>query len=140
DLNDVPTGETGEVVIAGPVVMAGYLGNPQATRETMTDGWLHTGDVGRLDDDGYLTLVDRIKDMIIRGGENLYPKEIENTIGALDGVLEVAVIGRPDDVLGEVPVAFVVPYPDARSEEHTSELQSRFELVCRLLLEKKKDG
>ena len=113
DLNDVPVGETGEVVIAGPVVMAGYLGNPQATRETITDGWLHTGDVGRLDDDGYLTLVDRIKDMIIRGGENLYPKEIENTIGALDGVLEVAVIGRPDDVLGEVPVAFVVPYPDA---------------------------
>ncbi|RZL67020.1 MAG: AMP-dependent synthetase, partial [Rhodococcus sp. (in: high G+C Gram-positive bacteria)] len=74
---------------------------------------LHTGDVGRLDEDGYLQLVDRIKDMIIRGGENLYPKEIENTIAGIEGVLEVAVVGRPDDVLGEVPVAFVVAYPGA---------------------------
>lgn len=111
DLNDVPAGQTGEVLIAGPVVMAGYLGDPQTTRETIVDGWLRTGDVGFLDDDGYLTLVDRIKDMIIRGGENLYPKEIENTISTLNGVLEVAVIGRPDEVLGEVPVAFIVTYP-----------------------------
>jgi acyl-CoA synthetase (AMP-forming)/AMP-acid ligase II len=69
--------------------------------------------VGWLDDDGYLTLVDRIKDMIIRGGENLYPKEIENAIGSMTGVLEVAVVGKPDAVLGEAPVAFIVPYPDA---------------------------
>jgi len=74
---------------------------------------VRTGDVGRLDEDGYLTIVDRLKDMIIRGGENLYPKEIENAIGSLPGVLEVAVVGQPDDVMGEVPVAFVVPYPDA---------------------------
>ncbi|EID80620.1 MULTISPECIES: class I adenylate-forming enzyme family protein [Rhodococcus] len=113
ELRDVPTGETGEVLITGPVVMAGYLGNPEATEKTIVDGWVRTGDVGVLDSDGYLTLVDRIKDMIIRGGENLYPKEIENAIGSLPGVLEVAVIGRPDDVMGEVPVAFVVPYPDA---------------------------
>lgn len=113
DLRDVPTGETGEVLITGPVVMAGYLHNPEATEKTIRDGWIRTGDVGALDEDGYLTLVDRIKDMIIRGGENLYPKEIENAIGSLPGVLEVAVVGRPDKVLGEVPVAFVVPYPDA---------------------------
>jgi acyl-CoA synthetase (AMP-forming)/AMP-acid ligase II len=113
DLHDVPTGETGEVLISGDTVMSGYLGNPEATRETVVDGWLRTGDVGRLDDDGYLTLVDRVKDMIIRGGENLYPKEIENAIGSMPGVLEVAVVGKPDAVLGEAPVAFIVPYPDA---------------------------
>ncbi|MBM7366554.1 class I adenylate-forming enzyme family protein [Gordonia hydrophobica] len=113
NLNDVPVGTAGEVLITGPVVMAGYLGNPEATAETLVDGWVRTGDVGTLDDDGYLTIVDRIKDMIIRGGENIYPKEIESTISSLPGVLEVAVVGRSDDVLGEVPVAFVVPYPDA---------------------------
>lgn len=113
ELVDVPVGHTGEVLITGPTVMVGYLGNPEATEKSIVDGWVRTGDVGSLDEDGYLTLVDRIKDMIIRGGENLYPKEIENAIGSLPGVLEVAVVGRPDDVLGEVPVAFVVPYPDA---------------------------
>lgn len=113
NLQDVPTGQTGEVLITGPVVMAGYLNNPEATATTIVDGWVRTGDVGRLDDDGYLSIVDRLKDMIIRGGENLYPKEIENAIGSLPGVLEVAVVGRPDPVMGEVPVAFVVAYPDA---------------------------
>ncbi len=113
DLRDVPVGDSGEVLITGPIVMAGYLNNPEATEQTLVDGWVRTGDVGVLDADGYLTIVDRLKDMIIRGGENIYPKEIENAIGSLPGVLEVAVVGRPDPVLGEVPVAFVVPYPDA---------------------------
>ncbi len=117
DGNRVPVGEIGEVLISGPTVMKGYLGNPEATAETIRDGWLHTGDVGRLDEDGYLTLVDRVKDMIIRGGENLYPKEIEATLAELSGVLEVAVIGAPHDVLGEVPVARVVLYPDAALTE-----------------------
>lgn len=112
ELNDVPTGYNGEVLISGPVVMAGYLANSAATQKAIINGWLRTGDVGRLDDDGYLTLIDRLKDMIIRGGENLYPKEIENAIGNLTGVLEVAVVARPDTILGEVPVAFVVPYPN----------------------------
>jgi long-chain acyl-CoA synthetase len=110
--DDVPTGEDGEVVIAGPTVMRGYLNRPEETAATIRDGWLHTGDVGRLDEDGYLQIVDRIKDMIIRGGENLYPKEIEETIGGLDAVLEVAVVGRHHHDLGEVPVAFVTRYPD----------------------------
>jgi long-chain acyl-CoA synthetase len=77
------------------------------------DGWLRTGDVGRLDDDGYLTIVDRVKDMIIRGGENIYPKEIEAVLTAVPGVLEAAVVGRPDALLGESPVAYVSLYPGA---------------------------
>ncbi|GAC57700.1 putative acid--CoA ligase [Gordonia hirsuta DSM 44140 = NBRC 16056] len=114
---DVPTGERGEVLIGGPAVMRGYLNRPDATAETLIDGWLHTGDVGILDDDGYLRLVDRIKDMIIRGGENIYPKEIENALAGHESVLECAVVGAPDPVLGEVPVAFVVTYPEAEVTE-----------------------
>jgi long-chain acyl-CoA synthetase len=107
-------GERGEVVIKGPNVMRGYLGRPEATAETVVAGWLHTGDVGVLDEDGYLTIVDRIKDMIIRGGENIYPKEIESVLAGHGGVLEAAVIGVPHEIYGEVPVAYVVTYPDAR--------------------------
>ncbi|MET0764279.1 MAG: AMP-binding protein [Blastococcus sp.] len=114
DGSALPAGEVGEVVISGPTVMRGYLNKPEATAETLVDGWLRTGDVGRLDEDGYLTIVDRVKDMIIRGGENIYPKEIEAVLTALPGVLEAAVVGRPDDVLGESPVAYVSLYPDAR--------------------------
>jgi long-chain acyl-CoA synthetase len=110
----LPTGQVGEVVISGPTVMRGYLNKPEATAETLVDGWLRTGDVGRLDEDGYLTIVDRVKDMIIRGGENIYPKEIEAVLTAVPGVLEAAVVGRPDDLLGESPVAYVSLYPDAR--------------------------
>lgn len=108
-----PAGTAGEVVIKGGNVMRGYLGKPEETAKTVKDGWLHTGDVGVLDEDGYLTLVDRIKDMIIRGGENIYPKEIENSLATHPSVLEAAVIGAPHQVYGEVPVAYVVAYPDA---------------------------
>jgi acyl-CoA synthetase (AMP-forming)/AMP-acid ligase II len=111
DGNLLPTGDRGEVVIKGDNVMQGYLNRPEATTETLRDGWLHTGDVGILDADGYLRIVDRIKDMIIRGGENIYPKEIESVIAQHPDVLEVAVVGGPHEVLGEVPVAFVAPYP-----------------------------
>jgi acyl-CoA synthetase (AMP-forming)/AMP-acid ligase II len=103
----ITDGSVGEVVISGPTVMRGYLGRPEETAKAVRDGWLHTGDVGRLDQDGYLILVDRVKDMIIRGGENIYPKEIETVLHDHPAVLEAAVVGRPDDVLGEVPVAFV---------------------------------
>ncbi|KAF0846684.1 class I adenylate-forming enzyme family protein [Nocardia caishijiensis] len=108
-----PPGEPGEVVVRGPNVMRGYLGKPTETADTVVDGWLHTGDVGYFDDDGYLVLVDRIKDMIIRAGENLYPKEIENALYRHAAVHEAAVVGVPDDVLGEVPVAHVVAAPGA---------------------------
>jgi long-chain acyl-CoA synthetase len=117
DGDPLPPGEVGEVLVSGSTVMAGYLGNPRASAEAVVDGWLHTGDVGRLDEDGYLSIVDRIKDMIIRGGENIYPKELEATLSQFPGVLDVAVVGRPDAVLGEVPVAFVVPYPDVELNE-----------------------
>jgi long-chain acyl-CoA synthetase len=106
-----PQGEPGEVVIRGANVMRGYLGKPEETAKVVRDGWLHTGDVGYLDRDGYLVLVDRIKDMIIRGGENIYPQEIEATLYAHPAVLEAAVVGRPDPVYGEVPVAFVAAKP-----------------------------
>ena len=87
--------------------MRGYLNRPAETDGVLRDGWLHTGDVGYLDDDGYLVLVDRVKDMVIRGGENIYPKEIENVLYRHANVLEAAVVGRPHGVLGEEPVAFV---------------------------------
>jgi acyl-CoA synthetase (AMP-forming)/AMP-acid ligase II len=114
DGRPVPQGERGEVVIRGENVMRGYLNRPEETARTVDgDGWLHTGDVGILDEDGYLRIVDRIKDMIIRGGENIYPKEIESVLYGHDGVLEAAVVGRPDPVLGEVVVAYVSFRPDA---------------------------
>ncbi|MFT3716468.1 MAG: AMP-binding protein [Gordonia sp. (in: high G+C Gram-positive bacteria)] len=111
--HDVGVGERGEVLIGGPTVMRGYLNKPDATASTLVGGWVHTGDVGILDEDGYLKIVDRIKDMIIRGGENLYPKEIESALATNPGVLECAVVGAPDQLFGEVPVAFVVPYPES---------------------------
>lgn len=114
---DVAMGERGEIVISGPTVMRGYLNRIEATAETIEDGWLHTGDVGILDTDGYLRVVDRIKDMIIRGGENIYPKEIEGVLATHPAVLESAVVGRPDPVLGEVPVAFVVLAPGSETDE-----------------------
>ena len=111
DGEHLPHGERGEVVIRGAIVMRGYLGKPEETAKVLRDGWLHTGDVGILDPDGYLVLVDRIKDMIIRGGENIYPKEIEDCLYRHPAVLEAAVVGKPDDVYGEVPVAFVAAKP-----------------------------
>jgi len=104
----LPAGQAGQVVVRGPNVMRGYLRKPEESAEVLHGGWLHTGDVGRFDQDGYLTLVDRIKDLIIRGGENIYPKEIEDVLYTHPAVLEAAVVGQPDPVLGEQPVAFVV--------------------------------
>ena len=117
DGRHLPPGEVGEVLISGPTVMRGYLNKPEATAETVVDGWLHTGDIGRLDEDGYLTIVDRVKDMIIRGGENIYPKEIEAILAGAEGVLEAAVVGRPDEMYGEVPVAYVSVYPGSELTE-----------------------
>jgi acyl-CoA synthetase (AMP-forming)/AMP-acid ligase II len=94
-------------------ILRGYLNRPEATAEAIVDGWLHTGDVGVLDADGYLTIVDRIKDMIIRGGENICPQEIESVLARHDAVLEAAVIGAPHEVYGEVPVAYLATYPGA---------------------------
>ncbi|MEU9171563.1 AMP-binding protein [Streptomyces sp. NPDC048420] len=108
---EVAPGGDGEVVVRGANVMRGYLGRPDETAKVIVDGWLHTGDVGHLDADGYLTLVGRSKDMIIRGGENIYPKEIEDVLAGDPSVLEAAVIGVPDEKWGEVVVAYVQPRP-----------------------------
>ncbi|MDH6195302.1 long-chain acyl-CoA synthetase [Mycobacterium frederiksbergense] len=103
---ELPQGQVGEVVIKGPNVMRGYLNRPEETAKTLVDGWLRTGDVGRFDEDGYLVLVDRAKDMIIRGGENIYPKEIETVVYQLPGVAEAAVVGQASALYGEEPVLF----------------------------------
>ncbi|MBU8907914.1 class I adenylate-forming enzyme family protein [Desertibacillus haloalkaliphilus] len=104
---DVAVGEVGEIIVKGPHVMKGYLKNEEATRETLKDGWLYSGDLGRLDEEGLLYIVDRKKDMIIRGGENIYPVEIEEVLYQIPEILEAAIIGVPDEVLGEVPKAVV---------------------------------
>jgi HIP---CoA ligase len=107
-------GQTGEVLLRGPNVMLGYLDDPAATAEAIDPaGWLHTGDVGRLDERGYLTITDRLKDMYICGGFNVYPAEVEQSLARLPGVAESAVIGVPDERLGEVGRAYVVPRPGA---------------------------
>ena len=108
----VPAGEVGEVLIKGANVMRGYLNRPEETATTLVDGWLHTGDIGRLDEDGYLVLVDRAKDMIIRGGENIYPREIELVVSQLPNLTDVAVVGRHNPTYGEEPVLFVATRPD----------------------------
>jgi long-chain acyl-CoA synthetase len=110
--NPVHDGDAGEVVIKGANVMRGYLNRPEETAQTIVDGWLHTGDVGRFDEDGYLVLVDRAKDMIIRGGENIYPREIEAVVHGLPQIAEAAVVGRPHPVYGEEPVLFVSLHPE----------------------------
>jgi acyl-CoA synthetase (AMP-forming)/AMP-acid ligase II len=103
----LPAGRTGEIVVRGPNVMRGYLGKPDDTARALQGGWLHTGDVGHFDEGGYLYLVDRVRDLIIRGGENIYPREIESVLHTHPAVLEAVVVGRPDTILGEEPVAFV---------------------------------
>ncbi|MGW2650215.1 o-succinylbenzoate--CoA ligase [Streptomyces sp. NPDC001393] len=113
DLTPVDVGETGEVVVRGPHVMPGYWGLPEETEAVFADGWFRSGDAARVDEDGYVYIVDRIKDMIISGGENIYPAEIEDILLAHPAIAECAVIGVPDDKWGEVPRAVVVPAPGA---------------------------
>ncbi|ACU37200.1 type I polyketide synthase [Actinosynnema mirum] len=108
-LLDVPAGREGEFWVSGPSVMLGYHNQPEATAEVLRDGWYRTGDLGRRDEAGFCTVTGRIKEMIIRGGENVHPGEVEAVVRAVPGVADVAVVGKPHDVLGEVPVVFVVP-------------------------------
>ncbi len=110
---ELPVGEIGEIVIRGHNVMKGYWGNPEATAETITDGWLRTGDLARVDEDGYFYIVDRKKDLIIRGGFNVYPREIEEVLYEQPAVAEAAVIGIPDEQLGEEVGAAVKLKPGA---------------------------
>jgi long-chain acyl-CoA synthetase len=108
---ELPPGKTGEICVSGRNVMKGYYHRPEATAATIRDGWLHTGDVGFLDADGYLFITDRIKDLIIRGGENIYPKDIEDVLVSHPKVGEAAVIAMPDAEFGEEVMAVVTPRP-----------------------------
>jgi len=105
NMNDVPIGEVGEIVYRAPTLMSGYWNNPAATAEAFAGGWFHSGDLVRMDDDGYVWVVDRKKDMIISGGENIYCAEVENVLAGHPGIVEVAVIGRTHEKWGEVPIA-----------------------------------
>ena len=123
DGSEVEVGERGEIVARGPNVMEGYWNNPQATADTIRDGWLHTGDIGYVDEKRYLYIVDRKKDMLISGGLNVYPREIEFQLERHALVSEAAVIGVPDERWGEVPVAFVILDPaEAPSDEMINDL------------------
>lgn len=117
DGKDCEPGEPGEVVVAGPHIMLGYWNRPEATAETVRDGWLHTGDVATMDADGFVTIMDRVKDMLISGGENVYPAEIENIILAHPKVGDVAVLGVPSAKWGESPLAVVVRKDESLTPE-----------------------
>ncbi|MBW0091850.1 AMP-binding protein [Pseudonocardia sp. KRD-184] len=108
DMTALPTGEPGEVVIRGPQVMVGYKDRPEDNEAVLVDGWLRTGDIGVLDGDGYLSIVDRKKDLLLYKGYNVYPRDLEEILHAQPGVAGAAVVGRPDPEVGELPVAFVV--------------------------------
>ncbi|ORB11895.1 fatty-acid--CoA ligase FadD5 [Mycobacterium noviomagense] len=112
DMNDVPVGEVGEIVYRAPTLMSGYWNNPEATAEAFAGGWFHSGDLVRMDDEGYVWVVDRKKDMIISGGENIYCAEVENVLAGHPAIVEVAVIGRADEKWGEVPIAVAAVGPE----------------------------
>jgi acyl-CoA synthetase (AMP-forming)/AMP-acid ligase II len=113
DGRPVPAGERGEVVLRGPKVFKGYWRDPDATASAFAGGWFHTGDIGVKDEDGYVYIVDRLKDMIVSGGENIASSEVERVLYEHGSVVEAAVVARPDSRWGEVPVAFVVLTPGA---------------------------
>lgn len=118
NMNDVPVGEVGEIVYRAPTLMSCYWNNPEATAEAFAGGWFHSGDLVRMDSDGYVWLVDRKKDMIISGGENIYCAELENVLASHPDIAEVAVIGRADEKWGEVPIAVAaVTNDDLRIED-----------------------
>ena len=130
DMNDVAVGQVGEIVYRAPTLMAGYWNNQEATAEAFAGGWFHSGDLVRQDEEGYIWVVDRKKDMIISGGENIYCAEVENVLAAHPAIIEVAVIGRPHERWGEVPVAVVAvaesPLTLADLDEFLNERLARY--------------
>jgi fatty-acyl-CoA synthase len=118
----VPTGEEGEIIIDGPCMMEGYLNRPEKTADAVREGWFFTGDIGYLDEDGFLYLVDRVDDMIISGGENIYPTDVEEVLYDHEAVADVGVVGTDDEQWGEAVTAYVLPATDADPDELESEL------------------
>jgi fatty-acyl-CoA synthase len=134
---DMPVGENGELWVKGPNITPGYWNRPEATAEAITDGWLHTGDACRVDEDGHYYIVDRWKDMYISGGENVYPAEVESVLFKLEGIADVAVIGLPDEKWGEVGCAVVVTAPDQTLEaddviDYCRDKLARFKIPARV--------
>jgi long-chain acyl-CoA synthetase len=125
----LPPGEVGELVVRGPSVMTGYWKRPDATAEAIVGGWLHTGDLGRMSADGVVHLLDRAKDMIISGGSNVYAVEVEDVLATHDSVADVAVVGIPDDLWGELVVAAVVPAPGRELEPEALDAHARSQLA-----------
>jgi acyl-CoA synthetase (AMP-forming)/AMP-acid ligase II len=121
DGTDCDPGESGEVLVKGPHIMLGYWNRPEATAETIIDGWLHTGDVATMDDEGFVTIVDRVKDMLISGGENVYPAEIEGVLLSHPKIADAGVIGIPSEKWGESPLAAVVPSDESLTAEEVIE-------------------
>ncbi|WP_203337512.1 acyl-CoA synthetase [Nocardioides limicola] len=134
----LPAGQSGEIVVRGPNVTPGYWENPEATAAAFdAEGWFHSGDVGYLDDDGCLFIVDRLKDMIISGGENVYPAEVERALADLPGATDVAVVGMPDEQWGEAVVAMITAEPGAdltleKVRDHAAKSLARYKLPTRL--------
>ena len=136
---DVPAGVRGEIVISGPTLMAGYWRNRKATDETLVDGWLYSGDIGYLDEDGYLYLTDRKKDLIIKGGENISPREIEEALYKHEAVGEAVVFGVPDKRFGENLWAAVALSGDIQASEgdllrHVATQVTRFKVPARVFV------
>jgi long-chain acyl-CoA synthetase len=142
DGTDVPAGEIGEIVGRGPIMMSGYHNRPDLTEKAIRNGWLLTGDMGYVDEDGYLYLVDRKKDMIDSGGVKVYPRDVEETAARHPAVAEVAVFGVPDEKWGETPVAAVVLRADAHVTEDelrewiNGHVAARYQRVSRVLIMK----
>ena len=126
----VPTGETGEIIVKGSCMMSGYFKREDATEKAMYKGWYHSGDIGYLDDEGYLWVKDRVDDMIISGGENVYPREVEDTLYEHGGVLDVAVLGEPDEKWGERVIAFVVKKDEYLTAEELDEFCKNSETLA----------
>ncbi|MET4430919.1 MULTISPECIES: fatty-acid--CoA ligase FadD8 [unclassified Mycolicibacterium] len=129
DGNPVPQGEVGEICVSGPLLCGGYWNLPEATAETFRDGWMHTGDLAREDEDGFWYIVDRTKDMIVTGGFNVFPREVEDVVAEHPSIAQVCVIGTPDEKWGEAVTAVVVLRPDAATDDAavaimTSEIQA----------------
>ena len=117
DGNPVPQGEVGEVCVSGPLLAGGYWQLPEQTADTFKDGWLHTGDMAREDEDGFWFIVDRVKDMIVTGGFNVFPREVEDVVAEHPAVAQVCVVGTPDDKWGEAVTAVVVLRADAPTDD-----------------------
>jgi acyl-CoA synthetase (AMP-forming)/AMP-acid ligase II len=122
---ELPPGETGEICVRGPMTMARYWNRPEATEKAFRNGWLHTGDVGRMDADGFFYILDRKNDMLISGGYNVYPREVEDAVLACEGVVEAAVVGIPDETWGDRVHAVVAGRADLDPERIREEVRGR---------------